>query len=150
MLCGSVWICDILRLITYAEYAFRCIPHPIRSCFRVFMHTCGWSILRSVTPMLNPSIVHSIHMLVFVDVLLVFVCVCDCVCALFFMSSRSFMMIGHHRFGRTLAPDAENQLAFSAENRLAPDASLLTSTTCTTSTTRTKSTAFSTSTTQKH
>ena len=52
--------------------------------------------------------------------------------------------------GRTLAPDAENQLAFSAENRLAPDASLLTSTTCTTSTTRTKSTAFSTSTTQKH
>ena len=54
--------------------------HPIRSCFRVFMHTCGWSILRSVTPMLNPSIVHSIHMLVFVDVLLVFVCVCVIVC----------------------------------------------------------------------
>ena len=31
--------------------------------------------------------------------------------------------------GRHLAPDAENQLAFSAENRLALDASLLTSTT---------------------
>ena len=30
---------------------------------------------------------------------------------------------------RHLAPDAENQLAFSAENRLALDASLLTSTT---------------------
>ena len=39
--------------------------------------------------------------------------------------------------GRTLAPDAENQLAFNAGNILAPDASLLTSTTCTTSTTRT-------------
>ena len=32
-------------------------------------------------------------------------------------------------YGRHLAPDAENQLAFSAENRLALDASLLTSTT---------------------
>ena len=52
--------------------------------------------------------------------------------------------------GRTLAPDAENQLAFNAGNILAPDASLLTSTTCTTSTTRTKSTAVSTSTSQKH
>ena len=46
--------------------------------------------------------------------------------------------------------DAENQLAFNAGNILAPDASLLTSTTCTTSTTRTKSTAVSTSTSQKH
>ena len=35
----------------------------------------------------------------------------------------------HVFFGRTLAPDAENQLAFNAGNRLAPDASLLTSTT---------------------
>jgi hypothetical protein len=120
-------------------HAFVCSCIHVVGQFFVPLHLC--SIRRSSIPFIC----------LYLLMCCLFSSVCVIVCArCFFMSSRSFMMIGHHRFGRTLAPDAENQLAFSAENRLAPDASLLTSTTCTTSTTRTKSTAFSTSTTQKH
>ena len=49
-------------------------------------------------------------------------------CALIWTKTHaSYCQLG--QLGRHLAPDAENQLAFSAENRLALDASLLTSTT---------------------
>ena len=72
-------------------------------------------------------------------------------CALIWTKTHaSYCQLGQlGQLGRHLAPDAENQLAFSAENRLARR--LFTDIdNMITSTTRTKSTAVSKSTTQKH